>query len=216
MDILFISDYVCPYCLVAKEALKQALEETGIDAAITWQPYELTIEPAKRVDTYHDERRKAGYQVLVDPCKKLGLDMKLPPHVIPRPYSRLAFEGWYYACEQGLGEEYNDLMYRAYFIEELDIGDLEVLKSLATRIGLDAEAYGQALLNGTYSAMEREAVQYSRNELKPQGVPTIYMNGEKISLHEYTKEEMIQILNAESQQDDGPGFQCGTDGCSFA
>ena len=26
MEILFISDYVCPYCLVAKEALKQALE----------------------------------------------------------------------------------------------------------------------------------------------------------------------------------------------
>lgn len=25
MEILFISDYVCPYCLVAKEALSQAL-----------------------------------------------------------------------------------------------------------------------------------------------------------------------------------------------
>lgn len=34
MQILFISDYVCPYCLVAKEALKQALAETGIEAEI--------------------------------------------------------------------------------------------------------------------------------------------------------------------------------------
>lgn len=216
MDILFISDYVCPYCLVAKEALKQALEETGIQASITWQPYELTMEPAERVDTYHDERRKAGYQVLVEPCRKLGLDMKLPPHVIPRPYSRLAFEGWYYACEQGLGEEYNDLMYRAYFIEELDIGDITVLKELALCIGLDGDAYEQALINGTYSEKEKEAVLYSRNELQPRGVPTIYINDEKIMLNDYTKDEMIQILTDEFFKSEGPGLQCGIDGCSLS
>ena len=73
MQILFISDYVCPYCLVAKEALSQALARTGHQANITWQPYELTPEPKERVDTYNDERRRAGYQVLVEPCKKLGL-----------------------------------------------------------------------------------------------------------------------------------------------
>ena len=27
LDILFTTDYVCPYCLVAKVALKKALEE---------------------------------------------------------------------------------------------------------------------------------------------------------------------------------------------
>ena len=85
MNILFISDYVCPYCLVAKEALRQALEETGLQASITWQPHELTVEPAPRVDTYHDERRRANYQILVEPCKKLGLDMKLPPMSSPGP-----------------------------------------------------------------------------------------------------------------------------------
>lgn len=216
MKILFISDYVCPYCLVAKEALRQALEELGMQADITWQPYELTIEPAERVDTYHDERRKAGYQILVEPCKKLGLDMKLPPHVVPRPYSRLAFEGWYYACDHNLGDAYNDLMYKAYFIEEQDIGDIEVLKSLAARIGLDAEDYARALENGTYTEVEKAAVSYSRNELKPQGVPTIYINDEKISLHEYTKEEMIQILTDEYFKSEGPGLQCGVDGCSLA
>lgn len=29
MEILFISDYVCPYCLVAKEALDRALKKWG-------------------------------------------------------------------------------------------------------------------------------------------------------------------------------------------
>ena len=131
MQILFVSDYVCPYCLVAKEALKQALAETGMEAEITWQPYELTPESRERVDTWHDEKRRANYQILVEPCARLGLDMKLPPHVIPRPYTRLAFEGWYYACGQGKADAYNDLVYQAYFILEQDIGDISVLAELA-------------------------------------------------------------------------------------
>jgi hypothetical protein len=111
VDILFISDYVCPHCVVAKAALKAALKETGIEANITWQPYELTWEPAERVDTYHDEKRKAGYQICIEPSKQLGLDAKFPPKVIPRPYSRLAFEGWYFASDHGKGEEYNDVLF---------------------------------------------------------------------------------------------------------
>ena len=213
MEILFISDYVCPYCLVAKEALKQALETMGLEARITWQPYELTPEPRDRVDTYHDEKRKANYRILVEPCARLGLAMKLPPKVIPRPYTRLAFEGWYYAREKGRGEEYNDLVYRAYFIEEQDIGQIQVLAELARRAGLDGADFTAALKKGTYAQMEKEAVEYARNVLKPNGVPTMYINGEKVSVREYTREEMIRILNDEAAKSGGPGFRCGEDGC---
>ena len=158
MEILFISDYVCPYCLVAKKALADALALTGLEANITWQPLELTPEPKERVDTYHDERRKAGYQVLVEPCKALDLPMKLPPKVIPRPYTRLAFEGWYYACDHGKGDAYNDLVYRAYFIDEQDIGEPEVLTALAARVGLDPADFAAALAEGRYTTREQDAV----------------------------------------------------------
>lgn len=213
MEIKFISDYVCPYCLVAKEALKQALEATGLSADIIWQPFELTPEPGERVDTYHDENRKAHYQILEEPCRQLGLDMKLPPKVIPRPYSRLAFEGWHYACEKGRGEEYNDLIYRAYFIEELDIGKVSVLAGLAERAGLDAADFTAALENGIYFQKQKEAAEYSRNLPEVRSVPTIYINGEKIHLRKYTKEEMIDILINETIKDNGPGFSCSADGC---
>ena len=213
LDILFVTDYVCPYCLVAKEALMQALEETGMEAKITWQPLELTPETRERVDTYHDEKRRAGYKVLEEPCRQLNLPMKLPPKVIPRPYTRLAFEGWYYACEQGMGDAYADLMYRAYFLEELDIGDVKVLAGLAERLGLNREEYLAALEQGTYTEQEKAAVEYSRNVLKPKGVPTIYIDGEKINLSRYTKNEMIEILYNQASGAEEMGFACGEDGC---
>ena len=214
LNIVFVSDYVCPYCLVAKEALKQALKETGLEANITWLSLELTREPAPRVDTYHDEKRKANYQVLVEPCKKLGLDMKLPPNVVPRPYTRLAFEGSFYAEDNGFAEAYNDLMYRAYFIDEKDIGDLDVLVSLAESIGMNGEEYREALVNGIYKKEEEDMVDYTRNAMKVKSLPTIYVNDEEVSLSEYTVEEMIQILQNGQREVKGPKKSCGLFGCN--
>ena len=211
MEILFISDYVCPYCLVAKEALHRALRKLGTEAHITYQPYELTPEPKERVDTYHDQRRRANYQILEEPCRQLELDMKLPPKIIPRPYTRLAFEGWYYACDHGRGEEYNDSVYRAYFIREQDIGEITVLAALAEQVGLDPGDFTKALEEGRYTEKERQAVQYAREVLKPQGVPTIYADGKKLSLNDYTEAEMLQALNDASFS--GPGHFCGPDEC---
>lgn len=103
LDILFVTDFVCPYCLVAKEALNQALKEGGVKAKIRIYPLELTEEPKERIDTYHDQNRKERYQVLKKPAEELGLAMKFPPAVVPRPYTRLAFEGWFFA-EEGSGK----------------------------------------------------------------------------------------------------------------
>ena len=194
LDILFVTDFVCPYCLVAKAALEEALKETGIQAEIRIQPLELTPETKERVDVCHDENRRQRYKVLVEPAKALGLDMKLPPEVCPRPYTRLAFEGYFYAQEQGRGEVYSDKVYRAYFTDEKDIGDMDVLCELAGESGLDREDFRQALIDGLYTDEEKKAVRYSREELKVTSVPTIYVNGQKIALKTYTEEEMTEIL----------------------
>ena len=174
----------------------------------------MTEEPRERVDTWHDETRRAHYQVLVEPAKQLGLDMKLPPAVVPRPYTRLAFEVWYFARKYGLEDAYSDLMYRAYFIEEKDIGDPEVLVSLAERIGLDPEEYRKALLSGTYAKEEKEDVSYSKNVLQVKGIPAIYINGQKAALQTYTKAERVRILTQQEEICGEGGFSCGPDGCN--
>ena len=213
MEILFVTDFVCPYCLVAKEALDRALAETGIEAEIILQPYELTPENRPPVDTWHDERRRAGYQKLVEPCRKLDLPMKLPPHVIPRPYTRLAFEGWFFAENQGRGDAYADGAYKAYFYEEKDIGDISVLEELAEKVGLDPVEFRNALEQGAYTRAEQEAAAFSRETLKITGVPTIYIDGRKIKLNDYSVAEMAQILRGAEAE--GPGLSCGDHGCDL-
>jgi len=217
LDILFVTDYVCPYCLVAKVALEEALKETGIEAKIRIQPLELTPPSRERVDTCHDEVRKKRYQVLVEPAKALGLDMKLPPDVCPRPYTRLAFEGLFYAMEKGKSEGgsdqvYSDLVYRAYFEKEQDIGELAVLCEIAGEAGLDTAEFRKALENGTYTERLEKETAYSRDVLKVNGIPAIYLDGQRIVIEDYTKEEMIRILQ-EGQIAAAAGMCCGIDGC---
>lgn len=200
-DILFVTDFVCPYCIVAEEALQQALKETGVEAQVRFWPMELTEEPNERIDTYSDPVRRGRYKVLDEPVKKLGLDVKFPPKVIPRPYTRMAWEGWHYAQENGLGDAYARRMYRAYFTEELDIGDMEILVKLAAELGLDSSEYRRILENGTYREKEKEATYYSRNSLQIKSIPSIFIDGELVKIKEYTKEEMVRILMRELSVD---------------
>ncbi len=214
LEILFVTDFVCPYCIVAKAALDEAIKKTGLEAEIKIQPMELTEEPKERVDTYHDEVRKAKYKVLEAPAKALGIDMKFPPAVVPRPYTRLAWEGWFYAKKKGLGHEYSDLMYRAYFVDEKDIGDIDVLVSLAESLGLDGADYKKALENGTYYEAERMASDYSRYNLEVKGIPTLFINGQRVKMSEFTVDEAIRILTESPEPisaDETGG--CGPDGC---
>lgn len=194
LKILFVMDYVCPYCLAAKAAIDWALEALDVEAEVIIQPFELTQEPKPQVNTCGDEKRKAGYQVLVEPCRAMGLDVKLPPQVCPRPYTRLAFEGFLYAQEQEKGEEYTDKVFRAYFIDEKDIGDMEVLCEIAGDMGLERDDFRQALIDGLYGEEEKEMVRHSREDLEVTSVPAIYVNGHKIVPETYTKEEMAGLL----------------------
>lgn len=210
LDILFVTDYVCPYCILAKEALKRALDKLYLEAKITYQPLLLKPKPPVQFNP-DDPAVKKRFELLSSASKALDIDMKIPVNVNPRPVTRLAFEGWHYALEQGKGDEYADLMYRAYFVEEKDIGDIEVLRSLAERIGLDGEEYVSVISSGKFTETVLAKDNASRNELKVKGVPTIYIDGTPIELDEYTVDEMVNILTG--LESVSGGMHCGDEGC---
>lgn len=217
LKIRFVSDYVCPYCLAAKVPLLEAIK--GKDIEVEWLPYELTQEPAPRVDTYHDDVRKAKWaDSLVPVIQALGIDMKLPPKVIPRPYTRLAFEGYYFASEHGCGDVYNDRIYTAYFTEEQDIGNLDVLCSIADEIGLNKAEFQKALEAGTYKQIQKDAITYAHQELNIQSVPTIFIGETKVEGGIFTKEGFEQIIEEALKRNEEQvlkGVSCDIHGCSL-
>lgn len=169
-EITVVSDFVCPYCYWL-EALMERLPE---HPAVRYAPYQLTRRGQEPVDVAADPERRARYaQTLAPACAALGVDMHLPPRVSPRPYTDLAFQGWYFAREQGAGDRFYEWVFRAYFQEERDIGDVEVLCTLAQDVGLDAAALRRALEDGIYAQAVERDTDATAEGLEIRMVPTL-------------------------------------------
>lgn len=168
--ITLYSDYVCPYCLLAEKVLSDAIGER--DIPITWRPFELrpAPEPTLRPE---DPYLPSVWQRSVYPlAERLGVPIRLPS-ISPQPRTTKAFELLAMAQDQGLNNAYSLRVLRAFFQEDRDIGDPEILIELAAEIGLDPDEARHALENGTYTQRHREAQRHAREDMQITSVPTI-------------------------------------------
>lgn len=193
MELPIVIDFVCPYCYYLV-ALLDTVQDI-FPHTIRFLPNELTEESKPPVDVCSDPDRRARFgRTLAPACEKIGLDAKLPPNVCPRPYTRKAFEGFHFAEERGLGNEYCRRVMKAYFSEERDIGSETVLAELAGEIGLDPALFLEAIKDGTYTQRQREAVRYARQTVKVEVVPTIPLPGGRVQGFFPSGEELVRQI----------------------
>lgn len=89
--------------------------------------------------------------------------------------SRLAQELGAWADTQPGGEKIHDALYRAYFVDNINIGDLEALVAIAEANGLDAAEARRVLEQREFSDAVNADWQRSR-DLGITGVPTFHQN----------------------------------------
>jgi predicted DsbA family dithiol-disulfide isomerase len=80
--------------------------------------------------------------------------------------SRMSLEASEFAKEQGMFEQFHRTLFRAYFSQGMDIGNLEVLTQIGHESGLDRGALAQALQTGKY----RPLIDKMRKEAASLGV----------------------------------------------
>lgn len=77
------------------------------------------------------------------------------------------------AQDKGLDHEYSMRVLRAFFQEDRDIGDPEILIEIAGDAGLDVEEARQALKSGAYADRHIEALRHAHEDMAITSVPTI-------------------------------------------
>jgi predicted DsbA family dithiol-disulfide isomerase len=105
-----------------------------------------------------------------------GIDMKRPPLI---PNTRKAHEATEFAREHGHAGallDFHRAVFYAYWTEERNIGDVEVLCEVAASCRLDADALRGALADGRYATAVEDQMQWAR-DVGITGVPTVIYEG---------------------------------------
>lgn len=172
------SDYVCPFCLIADELIERAVSDLpGVE--VVHHPVELRPYPTPTLRPEDDYLPSVWERAVYPMAGRYGVPMTLPT-ISPQPYTELAFRGAQFAQDQGAGQAYHRRMLRAFFQEDLDIGDRDVLASLAGEVRLDPTAYLAALDDTAYSERHQRALSAAAR-LDISVVPTIVIGERRIN-----------------------------------
>lgn len=213
VKIKVYSDYLCPFCFLAEKPLEEAIK--GKDIEVEWMPYELRPYPTETLKPEEQYLQSTWKQSVYPMAEQMGVPIVLP-NVSPQPYTHLAFEGYQYAKEKGKGNEYNDRMLRAFFQEEQNIGDINVLTKLAGEIGLDEIEYRKALEERTYKEAHQKELEHAYQEANITAVPTFVIGNTTVAgvRSKETLERIIdEEINKQKPQILMEGMSCGIDGC---
>ncbi len=167
-----VSDYICPWCYVGLTRVEQLRDEFDIELEVGAfelrpgiPPEGMSREEASRGRVY-----PPGYlEHLRATAAEAGIEMKRPALV---PNTRKAHEATEFAKEHGRLWEIHRALFHAYFEEERNIGDINVLCEIAAGIGLNAGELRLALADGRYAAEVEEQLAWAR-AAGVTGVPTV-------------------------------------------
>jgi predicted DsbA family dithiol-disulfide isomerase len=168
MQIDFVSDVVCPWCVIGLKGLEKALENLKgmVDATVALQPFELNPDMPKEGQgvAEHVVQKFGGQTAQLDAARDaikaraadLGFTMAMRED--SRIYNSFdAHRLLHWAELKGKGVALKLALFGAYFTDGANIGDADVLAGLAESVGLDPAEAREVLASGRYAQEVRAA-----------------------------------------------------------
>ena len=228
MNIVYWSDYACPFCYIGETHMKRAMEHLRMEAVMEMKAFELDPSAGKQVAEPTVDRfaRKYGLskeaaQARIDGISQMGRDCGLDFRYAETRYTNTfdAHRLTKLAVEMGgaaLADRISERLYRAYFTESLELADHDVLRKIASEEGMGEVR--DFLLSDRYADEvrldEREAQRYGIS-----AVPYFVINGRYAVPGAMPVEELERVLKKAAEEDAAvsvQGMACGPDGCRIA
>ena len=179
-----VSDTICPWCYIGKRRFERALALSGrTDVAVAWRPFQLNpdmpIEGMTRDDYVRakfggGDRPRQIYQAIAESGREAGIEFQFS-RIRRTPNTVLSHRLIYWSAKQERQEEVVGELFRSYFEDGLDIGNLEVLADCARRAGLDQEL-AHEYLQSDEGRQEVVASDVYARRLGINGVPCFIVN----------------------------------------
>ncbi|MFI8621829.1 MULTISPECIES: DsbA family oxidoreductase [unclassified Marinomonas] len=186
IDIQFVSDVMCPWCVVGLGNLNQALAQLDdkVSANMTFQPFELNPDmPQEGQDFDEHIQQKYGIskeqsdqnrQAIKERGQEVGFDFSFKPE--SRMWNSFdAHRLLHWAEHEEKQAELKNALFKAHFTHAQNVSDHDVLASLAAAVGLDPKAAKGILESGQFAdeVRQKEAF-WQQNNIT--SVPTVIIN----------------------------------------
>jgi predicted DsbA family dithiol-disulfide isomerase len=179
MYIDIVSDLICPWCFIGKRRLDSVLATPVGDGVIPrWRPFQLyphmPMEGMERAAFMKARFGEAAAQrgtpaAILDEAKAVGLELRYDKvKKVPNTLNGHRLVDWI-----GPGPEQHALMdtlFRYYFLEGRDLGDLATLADAAASVGADRSA-ALEMLKGDSGADDVKSLVQDAYEAGVTGVP---------------------------------------------
>lgn len=189
LSIDIVSDVVCPWCYIGKRRLEAALAKRAANEAlraqVRWLAFQLNPDiPAGGVDRRSYLERKFGgpqrAQQIYARVKAAGDEVGISfdfERIARQPNTVDAHRltAWAQDLDPNAADALVERLFRAYFIDGIDIGSVDALASLAGDAGFDAVAARLWLVSDAGRAAI-EAEERRARELGVTGVPFFVFN----------------------------------------
>lgn len=180
------SDIVCPWCYVGKRRLERALAQLNgaVRARITWRPFQLNpTMSSDGMDRAAYLKVKFGsleaFGRMEEQLLAAGVEERIPfafEKIQRAPNTFTAHRLVWYAAQQGTQDNVVEALFRAYFLEGQNIGDVTTLTHVAAEAGLD-RTETEEFLASDKGVVEVKAEEAVGRRLGISGVPYFVLNG---------------------------------------
>ena len=199
-----ISDTVCPWCFVGKRRLEAALAQTAerYEASVHWHPFELNPDlPPEGMDarTYYGskfgswERFREMSARVAQVGSEAGIAFAFDK-AVRAPNTLDSHRLVWMAAGTGLQDAVVERLFRAHFVEGLDVGDRATLVRLGAEAGLDADEVREALASDAGVA-EVRAAEESVRRMGVSGVPFFVVDGKWAVSGAQPVEAFVQLFD---------------------
>jgi predicted DsbA family dithiol-disulfide isomerase len=136
------ADYVCPFCYLQMGVLDRFIKESRVPFVLEWHAFELRPDPIALIEPDGEYITSIWLNAVYPLAAERNVKMKLPPFA---PRSRLAFETAFFSRTVERFDNVHRALFKAYFEDGRDIGNVDVLLDIASECGVDRKALAASL-----------------------------------------------------------------------
>jgi predicted DsbA family dithiol-disulfide isomerase len=178
------SDIVCPWCFVGKRWLERALTTVGGEVHVMWRPFQLNpTMSSDGMDRATYLKAKFGslenFGRMEEQLLAAGVEERIPfafEKIQRTPNTFVAHRLVWYAAQQGKQDAMVEALFRGYFLEGKNIGEVTTLTHVAAEAGL-GRTETEEFLASDKGVVEVKAEEAVGRRLGISGVPYFVFNG---------------------------------------